>query len=73
LLILSKIPQRDIKKYILNAEYLKEAVVFLQDDALTEAFKEYRKNIISVLDELSNSNDKNHAFKAKKILNKINL
>jgi hypothetical protein len=34
--ILSKIPQRDIKKYILNAEYLKEAVVFLQDDALTE-------------------------------------
>ena len=71
--ILSKIPQRDIKKYILNAEYLKEAVVFLQDDALTEAFKEYRKNIISVLDELSNSNDKNHAFKAKKILNKINL
>ncbi|CAC9491241.1 hypothetical protein [uncultured Gammaproteobacteria bacterium] len=28
---------------------------------------------MSVLDELSNSNDKNHAFKAKKILNKINL
>ncbi|CAB5498471.1 hypothetical protein AZO1586R_769 [Bathymodiolus azoricus thioautotrophic gill symbiont] len=69
--ILSKISQKDIKKYILNnAEYLEEAVVFLQDDALTEAFKEYRKNIISVLDELSNSNDKNHAFKAKKILKK---
>ncbi len=72
--ILSKISQKDIKKYILNnAEYLEEAVVFLQDDTLTEEFKEYRKNIISVLDELSNSNDKNHAFKAKEILNKINL
>ncbi len=69
--ILSKISQKDIKKYILNnAEYLEEADVFLRDDALTEAFKEYRKNIISVLDELSNSNDKNHAFKAKKILKK---
>ncbi len=69
--ILSKISQKDIKKYILNnAEYLEEADVFLRDDALTEAFKEYMENIISVLDELSNSNDKNHAFKAKKILKK---
>jgi hypothetical protein len=70
--ILSKISQKDIKKYILNnAEYLEEADVFLRDDALTEEFKEfkeYRKNIISVLNELSDSNNKNHESKAKKIL-----
>ncbi len=67
--ILSKISQKDIKKYILNnAEYLEEADVFLRDDALTEEFKEYMENIISVLNELSDSDNKNHAFKAKEIL-----
>jgi hypothetical protein len=67
--ILSKISQKDIKKYILNnAEYLEEADVFLRDDALTEEFKEYMENIISVLNELSDSNNKNHEFKAKEIL-----
>ncbi len=69
--VLSKVPPKNIEQYILdNPKYVKEVVRFLSSDEVgNQRFIEYMENVVSVFQALSRSQNKNHADKAKKILN----
>ncbi len=66
--LLSKIQQEDIKKYILdNPKYCEGVVRFLSSPEGKDLnVSEYTENVISVFQDLSKSQNKNHADKAKK-------
>ncbi|OIR24377.1 hypothetical protein BGC33_03375 [Bathymodiolus thermophilus thioautotrophic gill symbiont] len=62
---LSQLSQKEIKQHILdNAEYFKEVDGFLYSYGHRTEFAIYVKNVVSVLRELSQSKNKNHAHKA---------
>jgi len=62
---LSQLSQKEIKQHILdNAEYFKEVYGFLYSYGHRTEFAIYVKNVVSVLRELSQSKNKNHAHKA---------
>ncbi|SHA12735.1 hypothetical protein BTHERMOSOX_255 [Bathymodiolus thermophilus thioautotrophic gill symbiont] len=62
---LSQLSQEEIKQHILdNAEYFKEVDGFLYSYGHRTEFAIYVKNVVSVLRELSQSKNKNHAHKA---------
>ncbi len=68
--VLSKVPPKNIEQYILdNPKYVKEVVRFLSSDEVgNQRFIKYMKNVVSVFQALSRSQNKNHADKAKEIL-----
>ncbi|WP_369176825.1 P-loop NTPase fold protein [Candidatus Thiodubiliella endoseptemdiera] len=66
--VLSKVPPKNIEQYILdNPKYVKEVVRFLSSPEGKDLnVSEYTENVISVFQDLSKSQNKNHADKAKK-------
>jgi len=67
--VLSKIQLTDIRQYILNnPKYCKEVCSFLYHHGNSPEFRGYVKNTVSIFRDLSISQDKNHAYKAKEIL-----
>ncbi len=67
--VLSGVQPKDIKQYILdNTEYCKEVVHFLYSWGDAPEFSKYVENVVSAFQDLSRSQNKNHADKAKEIL-----
>ncbi len=67
--VLSKVPPKNIEQYILdNTEYCKEVVHFLYSWGDAPEFSKYVENVVSAFQDLSRSQNKNHADKAKEIL-----
>jgi hypothetical protein len=70
--ILSQVRLKDIERYILDSpKYVKKTVRFLYHYGRTEQFSTYVGNVVSIFRKLSESNNKNHAHKAQKILENL--
>ncbi|SFV88588.1 hypothetical protein MNB_SUP05-SYMBIONT-5-1363 [hydrothermal vent metagenome] len=67
--LLFKVQSEDIKQYILNnPKYCKEVFRFLYHQGNTSGFSKYVENVVSVFQDLSTSKNKDHAYKANKML-----